>query len=80
MHHQMAFDSTGLAKKAQNRLRVAPQSAVNKGRKKSERILDVKHIKDTQGKETETFARLTTYHKQKMPQSESFSFVRVDAY
>lgn len=51
-----------------------------KEEKKSERILDVKHIKDTQGKETETFARLTTYHKQKMPQSESFSFVRADAY
>lgn len=49
MHHQMAFDSTGLARKAQNRVCKAPWSRVN-AEKKYERILDVKQIKDMQGK------------------------------
>lgn len=52
MHHQMAFDSVGMARKAQNRLCKAPCSRVNNEKKNIyERILDVKQNKEMQEEE-----------------------------
>lgn len=57
----MAFDSTGLAGKAQNRLHDTPWCRINKETepKKQQRILEMKQIKEMQ-KEN---ASLTTNHK-----------------
>lgn len=49
MHHQMAFDSAGLVRSAQNRLGEAPRSRVDAG-KEHERTLDRMQIKDAGGK------------------------------
>ena len=70
MHHQMAFDSAGLVRSAQNRLGEAPRSRVDAG-KEHERTLDRMQIKDTQGGKKNTRI-LTTNHNKKMAQNESF--------
>lgn len=76
----MAFDSVGMARKAQNRLCKAPWSRVNNEKRNMREYWMWSRNKEMQEEEEEkkTLASLTTNHKQRMPQSGGFRFVWFD--